>query len=89
MAVPRMTRATLLVLRELLADPAAERYGLELSKVVGLKSGTVHPILCRFEQAGWLESRYEEIDPSAAGRPVRRYFRLTSSGAVYSGIRLT
>ena len=31
---------------------------------------------------GWLESRWEEIDTSAAGRPARRYYRLTADGAV-------
>lgn len=44
-------------------------------------SGTIHPILARLEQAGWLESRWEEIDPSEKGRPRRRYYRFTSDGA--------
>jgi hypothetical protein len=46
----------------------------------GLPSGTVHPILARLETVGWLESRWEEIDPRVEGRPARRYYRLTSDG---------
>ena len=76
-----MTGATQLVLRMLLADPAAEMYGLEICKAVGLAAGTVHPILYKFEDIGWLESRFEDIDPSEVGRPRRRYYRLTPDGA--------
>jgi PadR family transcriptional regulator PadR len=81
MSSPRMTGATQLVLCELLADPAAEKYGLEICKAVGLASGTVHPLLYKFEHLGWLESRFENIDPSEAGRPRRRLYRLTPDGA--------
>jgi len=77
---PRMTIATQLVLRALLADPTAELYGSQIGDAAGLMSGTVHPILARLESAGWLESRWEEIDPQAAGRPARRYYRLTGAG---------
>ncbi len=78
---PRMTLPTQLVLQALLADPTAELYGLEIGDAAGLASGTVHPILARFEGLGWLESRWEDVDPAAAGRPARRYYRLTASGA--------
>jgi PadR family transcriptional regulator, regulatory protein PadR len=84
MSSPRMTGATQLVLRELLADPAAEKYGLEICKAVGLASGTVHPLLYKFENLGWLESRFEEIDPADAGRPRRRFYRLTPDGAEFA-----
>ncbi|MGH3869795.1 MAG: helix-turn-helix transcriptional regulator [Pseudonocardiaceae bacterium] len=79
-----MTRPTQLVLRELLDDPTAEMYGLEICKAVSLAPGTVHPILHKFEDIGWLESRFEEIDPSDAGRPRRRYYRLTPDGAEFA-----
>ena len=75
-----MTIPTQLVLRALLADPAEERYGVEIGRVAGLPSGTVHPILARLEGVGWLTSRWEEIDPRAEGRPARRYYRLTPDG---------
>jgi len=78
---PRMTIPTQLVLSELLVDPTRELYGLEIGQAAGLASGTVHPILARLETLGWVESRWEEIDPRAASRPARRYYRLTPTGA--------
>jgi DNA-binding PadR family transcriptional regulator len=76
-----MTLPTQLVLRVLLAEPARPRYGLELGQLAGLPSGTIHPILARLETAGWLESRWERIDPREEGRPRRRYYSLTPDGA--------
>ena len=81
MPVPRMTIPTQRVLEALLADPSAELYGIEIGDAAGLPSGTVHPILARLEGLGWLTSRWEDIDPSAAGRPARRYYQLTPNGA--------
>jgi len=76
-----MTLPTQLVLRALLADPTQEMYGLEIGEAAELVSGTVHPILARLEGCGWLESRWEEVDPKREGRPRRRYYRLTPDGA--------
>ena len=77
---PRMTIPTQLVLRALLEDPTRELYGVEIGSAAGLPSGTVHPILARLEGLRWLESRWEDIDPRAEGRPARRYYRLTAAG---------
>lgn len=79
---PRMTQATQLVLRALLDDAAREMYGLELVAAAGLPTGTIHPILARLEGLGWVVSRWEELDPREAGRPRRRYYKLTDDGAV-------
>jgi DNA-binding PadR family transcriptional regulator len=76
-----MTIPTQLVLEALLADPERELYGVELGELAGLRSGTVHPILARLEGVGWLQSRWEDIDPRTEGRPARRYYRLTAEGA--------
>ena len=78
MAAPRMTIPTQLVLQALLE--ADEAYGAELGGQTRLPSGTVHPILARLEGLDWVVSRWEDIDPSAEGRPARRYYRLTESG---------
>jgi PadR family transcriptional regulator len=80
MPLARMTIPRLLLLRALLSEPARERYGLDLALEAGLEPGSVYPILVAFENAGWLESRAEEIDASEAGRPRRRYYRLTAEG---------
>lgn len=76
-----MTLPTQLVLAAFLDDPDREMYGLEICAAAGLPSGTIHPILARFEGIGWLQSRWEDIDPHEQGRPRRRYYRLTPNGA--------
>ncbi|MEU5863474.1 helix-turn-helix transcriptional regulator [Nonomuraea sp. NPDC047529] len=76
-----MTIPTQLVLRALLEDPLREMYGLEICQAAGLAPGTIHPILARFEGIGWLESRFEDVDPREVGRPRRRYYWLTPNGA--------
>ncbi|MGH3885119.1 MAG: PadR family transcriptional regulator [Pseudonocardiaceae bacterium] len=79
-----MTLPTQLVLRAMLAEPAQEMYGLQIGQAAELPSGTIHPILARLEGCGWLESRWEDIDPAKEGRPRRRYYRLSSEGTEYA-----
>lgn len=76
-----MTLTTQLVLRALLEDPARELYGLEICAKARLPSGTIHPILARLAKIGWLDSRWEDVDPSEQGRPRRRYYQLSPDGA--------
>jgi PadR family transcriptional regulator, regulatory protein PadR len=85
---PRMTIPVQLVLRALLAEPGREMYGLQVVIAAGLPSGTIHPILARFEGLGWLESRWEDAVPQDEGRPRRRYYRLTEDGAERARIAL-
>src|SRR5918911_5310215 len=85
----RMTIPTQLVLEVLLADPQRELYGVEIGEQAELRSGTVHPILARLEGVGWLQSRWEDIDPQTAGRPARRYYRLTTDGVRAARAALT
>ena len=77
---PRMTMTTQAVLRMFVADPCSARYGLEICAATGLPSGTIHPILARLENLGWVESDWEDIDPKKEGRPRRRYYRLSERG---------
>jgi len=79
--LPILTTQTLTVLGVVLSEPTAEWYGLELSNRSGLKPGTIYPILDRLLKAGWLERRWEDVDPVAEGRPRRRLYRLTGVGA--------
>lgn len=81
MGEPRMTLATRAVLAAFLAKPADEHYGLQISEAADLPGGTIYPILIRLEGCGWLESRWEDIDPQEEGRPQRRYYRLSERGA--------
>ena len=75
-----MTQTTQAVLRALLVEPEKQLYGLEICAGTGLPSGTVHPILARFEALGWLDSAWEQVDPREQGRPRRRYYRLNANG---------
>jgi DNA-binding PadR family transcriptional regulator len=76
----RITVPVARVLSAFLIDPEADRYGLDLMGTTGLPSGTLYPILQRLQRAGWVDARWEEIDPVASGRPARRYYRLTGEG---------
>lgn len=79
MVRPRRPSAqTLLVLDALAGDPAAWRYGYELGQQVGLKAGSLYPILIRLCDRGLLEATWE-ADPQP-GRPARHLYRLTGDG---------
>jgi PadR family transcriptional regulator PadR len=76
----RKTPAMLAVLEALLEMDRP--YGQEVMDRTDRPSGTIYPILARLERVGWVDSAWE--DPSAheqAGRPRRRFYRLTSDGA--------
>ena len=76
----RMSLQTLRVLESFLDDPTERLSGSDVHQRCGLASGTLYPILLRLESAGWFVSRWESVDPSEAGRPRRRLYRLTSTG---------
>jgi len=65
------------VLRALAADPARWRYGYDLGNEVGLKSGSLYPLLVRLADRGLLEASWE---PPVQGRPPRHLYRLTAAG---------
>jgi DNA-binding PadR family transcriptional regulator len=68
------------VLRALVSDPAAWRYGYELGREVGLKAGSLYPILIRLAERELLESRWEDQSEASGGRPPRHLYRLTGAG---------
>lgn len=75
-----MTTQTLRLVSVLLSGPDEEWYGLQLAAEAELNSGTVYPVLARLEDASWLTSRWEDIDPEVEGRPRRRLYQLTAEG---------
>lgn len=75
---PRLTFSNMQVLLAL--SGVDELCGAEIGQVTKLASGTLYPILIRFEQAGWLSSRWEDGDPAILGRPRRKYYKLTQGG---------
>ena len=74
----RPSRQTVAVLAAIAADPAEWRYGYELGREVGLKAGSLYPILMRLGDRGLLVSTWEAEPP--AGRPPRHLYRLTAAG---------
>src|SRR3954451_16714834 len=74
----RPSRQTVAVLAAMAADPADWRYGYELGREVGLKAGSLYPILMRLGDRGLLESTWEAEPP--AGRPPRHLYRLSAAG---------
>lgn len=78
--MPRLTKQTVSLLEAMLEAPTAEWYGLELMGKTGLQSGTVYPALARMEAAGWLCSRWEDVESGEIPRPRRRLYSLTGEG---------
>jgi PadR family transcriptional regulator, regulatory protein PadR len=76
----RPSPQTVAVLRALTTEPAAWRYGYELGRQVGLKAGSLYPILIRLSERGLLDARWEEQSEASAGRPPRHLYRLTGTG---------
>ena len=77
MKKPRLSRETVAVIERFMERPTDWRYGYELSRETGLKSGTLYPILMRLEKHALLEARWVTTDN---GVPPRHTYRLTPNG---------
>jgi PadR family transcriptional regulator PadR len=85
MGVPRPPDThprTVAVLRFLADDPTEWRYGYDIARQTGTRSGTLYPLLLRLAERGYLDTRWEEDPPS--GRPRRHLYRLTALGATHA-----
>jgi PadR family transcriptional regulator, regulatory protein PadR len=79
MTRPRRPSAqTIAVLLALAEEPAQWRYGYELCRQLGLKAGSMYPILMRLADRGLLATAWETDPPP--GRPPRHLYRLTGPG---------
>jgi PadR family transcriptional regulator, regulatory protein PadR len=76
----RLTERGLRVLRFMIEQPRASHSGAEIAKATGTGSGTLYPLLARLEEAGWMSSQWEDVDPREVGRPRRRLYKLTGVG---------
>jgi PadR family transcriptional regulator len=74
---PRISPETLVVLERFVERPTDWRYGYELSRETGLKSGTLYPILMRLAKYSLLEARWVATED---GVPPRHTYRLTPKG---------
>lgn len=82
---PKMAR----VLKIFLEDPDQPRYGFELMKLTGMASGSLYPMLAKFQGAGWLVKGKEDIDPRTAGRPARTNYTITGAAVSAARVQLT
>jgi DNA-binding PadR family transcriptional regulator len=73
----RLSAQTIQVLSVFLQAPKGWRYGYDISRDTGLKSGTLYPILMRLADGGFLGTRWESTEP---GKPPRHTYRLTPQG---------
>jgi PadR family transcriptional regulator, regulatory protein PadR len=80
-----MTRArrpspqTVAVLDALAAKGSDWSHGYDLCRMLGLKAGTVYPMLIRLAERGDVETAWEREVPQ--GRPPRHLYRLSAAGA--------
>lgn len=80
--VRRPSLQTVSVLRALTADVTVWRHGYEIGQEIGLKAGSLYPILMRLSDRGLLDSAWERATTS--GRPPRHLYRLTADGIAYA-----
>jgi PadR family transcriptional regulator PadR len=77
---PRLTQQSLRVLKLFSENPSKPLAGADIMKATRLASGTLYPILLRFENYGLLDSKWETEEPTTLGRPRRRLYSLTLDG---------
>ncbi|AEU38981.1 PadR family transcriptional regulator [Granulicella mallensis] len=77
----RKSSQTTLVLAEFLQCEQEWRYGYDISRNTGLKSGTLYPILMRLAEHHMLETSWEATE---TGRPPRHMYKLTNDGLRYA-----
>jgi len=73
----RLSPQTLVVLDTFLDSPQDWKYGYDISRNTGLKSGTLYPILMRLADRKLLETSW---DTSESGKPPRHLYRLVPDG---------
>lgn len=73
----RVSLQTIQVFDAFLHAPRTWRYGYDISRETGLKSGTLYPALIRLADHELLATRWETAE---GGRPPRHMYRLTSAG---------
>jgi PadR family transcriptional regulator, regulatory protein PadR len=66
------------VVRAMAEKPAAWRYGYELCRQLGIRPGSMYPILMRLADRGLLETTWES--GAKPGTPPRHLYRLTGPG---------
>jgi PadR family transcriptional regulator, regulatory protein PadR len=82
----RRSPQMMLVLAEFLQHEKEWRYGYDISRNTGLKSGTLYPILLRLAGHRMLETSWEAV---VIGRPPRHMYKLTRDGVRYARLQVS
>jgi PadR family transcriptional regulator PadR len=77
----RRSPQTSMVLAEFLQCEQEWRYGYDISRNTGLKSGTLYPILMRLAEHRLLQTSWQTAE---TGRPPRHMYKLTRDGLRYA-----
>ncbi len=72
------SQQTISVLTFFLRYPDKWQYGYSISQELGIKSGTLYPMLIRLADRGYLDTSWSTEHQS--GRPPRHMYRLTTAG---------
>jgi PadR family transcriptional regulator, regulatory protein PadR len=80
----KLSPQTLLILEAFLDHPADWKYGYDLSRSTGLKSGTLYPILMRLADRKLLQTEWEANEPDKLGKPPRHMYRFTPEGMQFA-----
>jgi PadR family transcriptional regulator, regulatory protein PadR len=79
----RPSPQTMAVIEAFAQEPTVWRYGYDLCQQLGMKAGSMYPILMRLTDRGMLETTWAtEAEP---GRPPRHLYRLTGTGLALAG----
>jgi PadR family transcriptional regulator PadR len=70
------------VIEELAREPTVWRYGYDLCQQLGMKAGSMYPILMRLADRGMLETTWAA--DAKPGRPPRHLYRLTGTGLAFA-----
>ena len=78
----RPSPQTVALLSSFSREPSVWRYGYELCRELGIKPGSMYPILMRLADRGLLETAWEtDVQP---GRPPRHLYRLSRAGVEFA-----
>jgi DNA-binding PadR family transcriptional regulator len=81
----RLSDEAAAVLRLFVEESGRERFGLEIIKAASIKSGSLYPILHRFEERRLILAQWEDIETAAlARRRPRRKYRLNPDQAEHA-----
>jgi len=73
----KVTHALVQLAAALVAEPSQKKWGYDLSKKSGVRSGAMYPRLKQMLEKGWLTDGWET---DVEGRPARRYYQVTDDG---------